>query len=113
MPIRRCLKIVLRPLFYLTDLTSDFKIFQNKNLLDIIDEVLADYNFLFEKRLATTYPILDFQVQYGETDFNFLQRLMGERGIYWFFEHNDNKKIILVDHAGAHKRYFSEARTAY
>ncbi|HDL6478353.1 TPA: type VI secretion system tip protein VgrG, partial [Yersinia enterocolitica] len=103
-------EIVLRPWFYLTDLTSDFKIFQNKNVVDIIDEVLADYNFPFEKRLATTYPILDFQVQYGETDFNFLQRLMEEWGIYWFFEHDDHKqKLILVDHVGAHKRYFSEA----
>ncbi|WP_145517697.1 type VI secretion system Vgr family protein, partial [Yersinia mollaretii] len=103
-------EIVLRPWFYLTNLTSDFKIFQKKNVVDIIDEVLADYNFPFEKRLATTYPLLDFQVQYGETDFNFLQRLMEEWGIYWFFEHDDHKqKLILVDHVGAHKRYFSEA----
>lgn len=103
-------EITIKPWFYLANLTSDFKIYQNKNVVDIIEEVFSDYNFPFEKRLATTYPILDFQVQYGETDFNFLQRLMEEWGIYWFFEHQDHKqKLILVDHVGAHKRSFSTA----
>lgn len=87
-------EITIKPWFYLANLTSDFKIYQNKNVVDIIEEVFSDYNFPFEKRLATTYPILDFQVQYGETDFNFLQRLMEEWGIYWFFEHQDHKTKI-------------------
>ncbi|EOV9673789.1 type VI secretion system Vgr family protein [Cronobacter turicensis] len=98
-------EIELRPWLYLATLTSDFKIFQNKNVVEIIDEVLADYAFPCEKRLSGTYPPLDFQVQYGETDFSFIQRLMEEWGIYWFFEHKDEKhRLILVDHVGAHKR---------
>ncbi len=51
-----------------------------------------------------------FQVQYGETDFNFMQRLMEEWGIYWFFEHSDGKhRLVLCDHIGAHRRVRSEA----
>ncbi|WP_380182682.1 type VI secretion system tip protein TssI/VgrG [Kalamiella sp. sgz302252] len=103
-------EIIVRPWLYLTELTSDFKIFQQKNVVTIIDEVLAEYNFPMEKRLTGTYPLLDFQVQYGETDFNFIERLMEEWGIYWFFEHEDRKhKLVLVDHVGAHKRFASEA----
>ncbi|MEI2266615.1 type VI secretion system Vgr family protein [Erwinia sp. CGal63] len=103
-------EIIIRPWLYLTELTTDFKIFQQKTVVDIIDEVLADYNFPLEKRLTGTYPLLDFQVQYGETDFNFIERLMEEWGIYWFFEHEDQKhKLVLVDHVGAHKRFSSEA----
>ncbi|MBL7676323.1 type VI secretion system Vgr family protein, partial [Atlantibacter hermannii] len=103
-------EIIIRPWLYLTELTSDFKIFQKKSVVDIIDEVLADYPFPFEKRLSGSYPELDFQVQYGETDYNFIQRLMEEWGIYWFFEHKGGKhKLILVDHVGAHKKSDSAA----
>ncbi|KAB8313478.1 type VI secretion system tip protein VgrG, partial [Erwinia endophytica] len=103
-------EIILRPWLYLTDLTSDFKIFQQKTVVEIIEEVLSEYNFPVEKRLTATYPSLDFQVQYGETDFNFIERLMEEWGIYWFYEHEDQKhKLVLVDHVGAHKQSASEA----
>ncbi|WP_421508157.1 type VI secretion system tip protein TssI/VgrG [Erwinia rhapontici] len=103
-------EFVIRPWLYLTDLTADYKIFQNKNVVDIIDEVLSDYNFPLDKRLSGSYPQLDFQVQYGETDFNFIQRLMEEWGIYWFFEHHDHKhKMVIVDHVGAHKKFKSSA----
>ncbi|WP_262250922.1 type VI secretion system Vgr family protein, partial [Serratia plymuthica] len=103
-------EFIIRPWLHLAELTSDFKIFQQKSVVDIIDEVLGDYNFLFEKRLAGSYPLLDFQVQYGETDFDFIERLMEEWGIYWFFEHSGrNHKLILVDNVGAHKRFPSEA----
>lgn len=103
-------EIWLRPWLHLAELTADFKIFQQKSVVDIIDEVLGDYNFPCEKRLAGSYPLLDFQVQYGETDFDFIERLMEEWGIYWFFEHSDKShQLILVDNVGAHKRFFSEA----
>ncbi|MGS8546710.1 type VI secretion system Vgr family protein, partial [Salmonella enterica] len=44
------------------------------------------------------------QVQYGETDFDFLQRLMQEWGIYWWFEHSeDSHTLVLADAISAHK----------
>lgn len=102
--------IILRPWLYLSELTSDFKIFQQKTVVEIIEEVLSEYNFPVEQRLTGSYPSLDFQVQYGETDFNFIERLMEEWGIYWFYEHIDQKhKLVLVDHVGAHKKSTSEA----
>ncbi|WP_242455671.1 type VI secretion system Vgr family protein [Pantoea agglomerans] len=103
-------EICLRPWLHLAELTADYKIFQQKSVVDIIDEVLADYSFTYEKRLAGSYPLLDFQVQYGETDFDFIERLMEEWGIYWFFEHSEKShKLILVDNVGTHKRFTSEA----
>ncbi|EBG0676952.1 type VI secretion system tip protein VgrG, partial [Salmonella enterica subsp. enterica] len=65
--------------------TSDYKAFQNKTMVDILDEVLAEYPYPVEKRLVESYPVRTWQVQYGETDFDFLQRLMQEWGIYWWF----------------------------
>ena len=60
--------------------------------------------FPLEKRLSGSYPILDYQVQYGETDFDFIQRLMQEWGIYWFFEHSKGAhRLVLIDDMAAHE----------
>ncbi|EIO8210657.1 type VI secretion system tip protein VgrG [Salmonella enterica subsp. enterica serovar Havana] len=84
--------------------TSDYKAFQNKTVVDILDEVLAEYPYPVEKRLVESYPLRTWQVQYGETDFDFLQRLMQEWGIYWWFEHSeDSHTLVLADAISAHK----------
>ncbi|EAA2222888.1 type VI secretion system Vgr family protein [Salmonella enterica] len=84
--------------------TSDYKAFQNKTVVDILDEVLAEYPYPVEKRLVESYPVRTWQVQYGETDFDFLQRLMQEWGIYWWFEHSeDSHTLVLADAINAHK----------
>ncbi|EAA2974789.1 TPA: type VI secretion system tip protein VgrG [Escherichia coli] len=84
--------------------TSDYKAFQNKNVVDILDEVLDEYPWPVEKRLVENYPTRAWQVQYGETDFDFIQRLMQEWGIYWWFEHNENSHtLVLADAINVHK----------
>ncbi|MGV2289142.1 type VI secretion system tip protein TssI/VgrG [Trinickia sp. YCB016] len=113
-------EIQLRPWLWLATLTTDYKVFQDKTVIDIIDEVLKDYPYPVEKRLDTAKYQLQsesernepraFQVQYGETDFHFIQRLMEEWGIYWFFEHSEGKhRLVLCDHIGAHRKSASEA----
>src|SRR5579863_1348041 len=107
-------RVVLQPWLWLATLTTDYKIFQDRSVIDIIDEVLKDYPYPVEKRLdVAKYSVTGasernepraFQVQYGETDFTFMQRLMEEWGIYWFFEHSDGKhRLVLCDHIGAHR----------
>ncbi|MFP3534502.1 phage late control D family protein, partial [Burkholderia sp. SIMBA_042] len=44
-------RVVLRPWLWLATLTNDFKIYQDKTVLEIIDDVLADYPYPVEKRL--------------------------------------------------------------
>jgi len=108
-------RVVLKPWLWLAELTTDFKTFQDKTVIEIIDEVLKDYPYPVEKRLEVSrYELIGesprnepraFQVQYGETDFDFIQRLMEEWGIYWFFEHSDGKhRLVLCDHIGAHRK---------
>lgn len=103
-------ELTLRPWLWLATRTTDYKIFQEKSVVEILDEVLGDYSFSVEKRLNGDFPKRDYQVQYGETDFHFMQRLMQEWGIYWYFEHADGKhKLILCDHTGAHAAFTSTA----
>jgi len=50
------------------------------------------------RRLTGTYTQREYCVQYRETDFNFVSRLMEEEGIYYYFEHSDGKHTLkLVD----------------
>ncbi len=94
----------IEPWLKLLTHTSDYKAFQNKTVVDILDEVLAEYPYPVEKRLVENYPSRTWQVQYGETDFDFIQRLMQEWGIYWWFEHSENSHtLVLADAISAHK----------
>jgi type VI secretion system secreted protein VgrG len=79
--------LVLRPWLWLLSLTSDCKIFPNKNPRDIIKQVFEDRGFSDVLDLtAQDYPTLEYTVQYRETDLNFVLRLMEEYGIYYYFQ---------------------------
>ncbi|EGO8985597.1 type VI secretion system Vgr family protein [Escherichia coli] len=94
----------LEPWLKILTHTSDYKAFQNKNVVEILDEVLDEYPWPLEKRLVENYPTRAWQVQYGETDFDFVQRLMQEWGIYWWFEHSENSHtLVLADAINVHK----------
>ncbi len=83
-------------LWFLTR-TSDCRIFQNKKVPDIIQKVFSDLGFHdYEIRLYGDFALRDYCVQYRETDFNFVSRLMEEEGIYYYFRHEEDKHIMVV-----------------
>lgn len=82
------------------------RIFQNQTVPDIIKTLLADNNVIFEDRLTGKYRPWEYCVQYQESSFNFLSRLMELEGIYYYFEHDaDKHRLILVDDIAAHTRF--------
>jgi type VI secretion system secreted protein VgrG len=90
-------------LWFLTR-TSDCRIFQQKSVPDIIKSVFREHGTSdFEDSLSGSYSPRDYCVQYMETDFDFVSRLMEEEGIYYFFKHEQDKDtLVLCDGAGAH-----------
>ncbi len=103
-------ELILCPWIWLAEQNSDFRIFQRKSVVEIVEEVLDKYPYSYDLRLGEKYDLLDYQVQYGETDYRFIQRMLAEHGIYWFFEHSNTfHRMVLVDHLGSHKRVQSEA----
>ncbi|WP_245541838.1 type VI secretion system Vgr family protein, partial [Uliginosibacterium gangwonense] len=108
-------ELTLRPWLHLATLTTDCKVFQDQTPVQVIDAVLADYPFPVEKRLIETYPVRDYCVQYNETDYDFLTRLLQEWGINYHFEHQDSHhRLILADHNGAYRpNQPDEATSAY
>ena len=91
--------LTLQPWLWFTSQTKNSRVFQEKSVKDIVTEVLKVYNSTdSEWRLAGDYPKLDYCIQYAETDFNFISRLLEEVGIYYFFEHTKGKHVmVLVD----------------
>src|SRR5262249_3984561 len=83
-------------LWFLTQ-TSDCRVFQRKKIPDIIKQIFGEYGFNdFEAQLSGRYIECDYCVQYRETDFNFLSRLMEHEGIFYFFKHAPGKHTLVL-----------------
>ncbi len=95
---------ILNPKLTLFDYTRDCRIFFDEDAPTHATKVLADRGFTdVENTLQGNYPKREYCVQYRETDFNFVQRLLEEEGIYYFFKHEKDKHmLVLADSAGAH-----------
>ncbi|MCZ2080168.1 MAG: type VI secretion system tip protein VgrG [Bryobacteraceae bacterium] len=91
-------------LWFLTR-TSDCKIFQRKSVPDIVQEVFRTFGFQnFELQLNRSYTPWEYCVQYRETAFNFISRLLEQEGIFFFFRHEQGRHtLILADSPSAHK----------
>ena len=99
-------RLTVRPWFWFLTRTSNCRIFQHKSVPDIIKQVFRDQGFShFAEKLSGSYSQREYCVQYRESDFNFVSRLMEEEGIYYFFTHQDgNHKLILCDSVSAHDK---------
>lgn len=99
------LKATLRPWFWILSLSSDNRVFQEMSVTEIIKKVFDDNGFSdFEISTSKTYRKRDYCVQYGETSFEFVSRLMEEEGIYYYFDHRDGKhQMIICDDDAGHK----------
>ncbi|NLF30342.1 MAG: type VI secretion system tip protein VgrG, partial [Planctomycetes bacterium] len=84
---------------------SDCRIFQNMTVPDIIEQVFRDCGFSdFKRNLSGSYRTWEYCVQYRESAFNFISRLMEQEGIYYFFEHaNGRHELVLADGASSHE----------
>ncbi|QTA85814.1 type VI secretion system Vgr family protein [Desulfonema magnum] len=95
----------IRPWFWQLTLTANSKIFQNMTVPDIIADVFSAFGLTdFDDRTTGTYNPRVYCVQYQETAYAFVSRLMEEEGIFYFFEHTEDKHmLILADDADAHQ----------
>jgi type VI secretion system secreted protein VgrG len=98
-------QLVLRPWLWFLTRTSDCRIFPQMTPIDIIKQVFSDRGFSdFRDATTGSPPTLEYCVQYRETDFNFVCRLMEEYGVYYFFEHADGKHtLVLADGKSSHQ----------
>jgi len=83
-------------LWFLTQ-QADCRIFQNMAVPDIISKIFDAFDLKdYKLSLTATYPQLEYCVQYRETSFNFVSRLMEEYGIFYYFDHTTQDKHTMV-----------------
>jgi type VI secretion system secreted protein VgrG len=88
----------LAPALWLLTLSRDRKIYPNQGVDAIIKQVLTAFGIRFESRLAGAYATRDYCVQYDETAFDFISRLMEQAGIFYFFIHaSGSHTMVLAD----------------
>jgi type VI secretion system secreted protein VgrG len=92
-------ELTVRPWFWFLSRTADCRIFQNKTVREIFESLAREMGFSdFRFNITGAYKMLPYCVQYRETAFNFLSRLLEQEGIYYYFEHTSAKHtMVLVD----------------
>jgi type VI secretion system secreted protein VgrG len=80
--------------------TTDCRIFQNLNTPDIVTTIFKDFGFNdYALELKGSFPKREYCVQYRETAFNFVSRLMEHEGIFYFFRHENGKHTMVLANA--------------
>ncbi|PWK41334.1 type VI secretion system Vgr family protein [Pseudomonas sp. OV226] len=90
-------QLVLRPWLWWLTLASNNRVFQNLSTSDIVTTIFKAHGFTdFALKLTGSYTPREYCMQYGETDFAFVSRLLEEEGIFWFFTHEEGKHTLVL-----------------
>jgi type VI secretion system secreted protein VgrG len=97
-------RLVLRPWLWLLTRRTDTRVFQDMTVQDILKKVFEPFSPDYEFQLSGALPKYEYCVQYRETDFNFVSRLMEQEGIYYYFAHlADKHTMVIVNSSSAHQ----------
>jgi type VI secretion system secreted protein VgrG len=84
------------------------RIFQNKTAKEIVEEVIGDYiekdsGFKFEAKAESgDFPKREFTVQYNETDWDFVRRLLEDEGIWYWWNHEGDRDLLMMSNKPEH-----------
>ena len=86
------------PQIWLLTLRQDCRIFQQKSLTDIATQILRDGGItsdLFAFRLQNAPQSREYCVQYCESDYHFISRLLEQEGVFYLIEHEQDKHRLV------------------
>jgi type VI secretion system secreted protein VgrG len=98
-------RAVLVPRLWFLHLSRESRVFHEADAPSIIEQVfeergIEDVSF----QLTGTYEAREYRIQYRESDFDFVSRLMEEEGIFYYFDHTKSGcELVVADHASAHR----------
>lgn len=84
-------------LWFLTK-RSNYRIFQQKTVIEIVESVFSDagYDAFETSGISGSYPAYEYCAQMGETDFEFVSRLLEEEGIFYFFRFEEDRHVLVL-----------------
>jgi type VI secretion system secreted protein VgrG len=97
-------RVTLRPWLWFLTRNASCRIFQRLAVPDIVTQILRERGFTdVETSLSESYANCEYSVQYRESEFDFVSRLLEREGIYYFFRHEKGKHtLVLADGQGSH-----------
>ena len=98
-------RATVRPWLWFLTRTSNCRIFQEKKVPDILKEIFDQHSGIADVKfeLTESYTQWTYCVQYQETDFDFVSRLMEDEGIYYYFRHSGERHtLVIADSYSAH-----------
>ncbi|QEM81713.1 type VI secretion system Vgr family protein [Halomonas binhaiensis] len=99
-------QVTLVPWMTMLQLGHDSRIFQDKNVVEILETVFEPHAIAqgrWRFALRREYPVRSFEVQYRESDFHFVSRLMEQEGLFYYWEHAgpdaefDGHRLVITD----------------
>jgi type VI secretion system secreted protein VgrG len=97
-------EFVMEPRIKIASYMIQSRIFQNKTVLEIVTDVLGEYfikdtdfkiDAAYESK-GQDYAKREFTVQYNESDIDFVQRLLEDEGLFYFFNHEGDREVMII-----------------
>ncbi len=90
--------LVIAPLAYLLTQRKNYRIFQYKSELDIVRQILGEWGVPHRAQVdGAGHPPRKFRAQYGESDYDFISRMLEDAGISFHFEGSDDGTTMVLD----------------
>jgi type VI secretion system secreted protein VgrG len=92
-------EVSLVPKLWFLGQTKDCRFYQKQSVLDIVKYVLGKFNVNFTDKTTGSFPVRDYIVQFNESYLSFIQRLMEDAGIFYFFTHAEGNHTLVLANA--------------
>ncbi|MCB9891413.1 MAG: type VI secretion system tip protein VgrG [Planctomycetes bacterium] len=94
---RHLYRATIVPFLWFLTRTSDCRIFQGLTIPEIVEEIFREHGFRnVRNALTERYEPLDYCVQYRESTYDFVARLLEEAGIFTFYEHEPLRHVLVL-----------------
>ncbi|KAB2837138.1 MAG: type VI secretion system tip protein VgrG [Caedimonadaceae bacterium] len=99
-------RLFLHPSFWLLRFKSNCAIYQNESVMSIVSQLLGQFQVQYKNQTQSRGQApREYCVQYNETYFDFISRLLEEEGIYYYFVHSDGQHMmVLSDNPQGHQQ---------
>ena len=102
--------VTLIPSLALLRFRKNSRIFQQKTVKQILEQILSEHRISAQYKINGTLPKIEYCVQYQETDFDFISRLLEQAGIFYCFKHEkNNHKLIFSDNTQIYEESITQA----
>ncbi|NOJ24628.1 type VI secretion system Vgr family protein [Vibrio coralliilyticus] len=93
-------RITLKPWFWLLTHTHSFRVYQTQSTKDIVSDIFDNAGFKGKYKLSSLPSTKrEYCLQYNESDFDFVTRLLAEEGLHYYFEHESGDHTMVIQDA--------------